>query len=505
MANTLNTNVLGLMAPRATSTDSKAASDKPHQGEAFRKEVARHSEAESKDSRASEAGKTDKKTDEASSRAGELGAADAQPPQAKPAKSEAEGETISGETGPTAKTDASAKAASTETADADALKAEATAAPKGETAKASEEAAPARSRPIDGETAAPQKADQPKVAATAAQPAAETETQAKAETAPEAQTKTAKAETDAPQARRQPLDADQRADHARETVTAKDTDSQTAQADRALHAGLAPAAQTGQPAQTRSADTGRPRDTVSTDTPRTEIRRDMAADRAVEAARLDKALQKQDAVLPKDDSWAKLASTSGQAGGHSLHTSGHDFMTTLQASWSVSPTPMMTTVGPAAAASMGNMMAANPNAALVAAPGDLVDIVSSKLGTNDGRDRVLVQLDPPELGRVSIDFKFDANGLQHVTITGETPEAMKQLRQMHFQLSQALEQHGLNGQEMSFRQQASQQQGQGQGQFPGAFSEQTGDSFGMSAETIIPAATSRRPAMLGASGLDIKL
>lgn len=95
---------------------------------------------------------------------------------------------------------------------------------------------------------------------------------------------------------------------------------------------------------------------------------------------------------------------------------------------------------------------------LVAAPVEIADIVTRT--ASDGQsDRVVVQLDPPELGRVSIDFKFDAQGLQHVTITSETPEAMRQLRAMHSELVQALERQGLDSQNMTFQhqQQGSQQ------------------------------------------------
>ena len=99
---------------------------------------------------------------------------------------------------------------------------------------------------------------------------------------------------------------------------------------------------------------------------------------------------------------------------------------------------------------------------LVATAAQVPDIVAR--ATSDGQDdRVVVQLDPPELGRISIDFKFDAQGLQHVTITAESPEAMRQLRQMHFELVQALERNGLSGQNMSFQHQ-NPQQNEGWGQ-----------------------------------------
>ncbi|PKP83100.1 MAG: hypothetical protein CVT79_03375 [Alphaproteobacteria bacterium HGW-Alphaproteobacteria-18] len=96
------------------------------------------------------------------------------------------------------------------------------------------------------------------------------------------------------------------------------------------------------------------------------------------------------------------------------------------------------------------------HAMLTATATQLPEIVAR--ATSDGQDdRIMVQLDPPELGRVSIDFKFDAQGLQHVTITAESPEAMRQLRLMHFELVQALERNGLTGQNMSFQHQAPQQ------------------------------------------------
>ncbi len=91
-------------------------------------------------------------------------------------------------------------------------------------------------------------------------------------------------------------------------------------------------------------------------------------------------------------------------------------------------------------------------AVVTASPAQIVDIVAET--ADDGQsDRVVVQLDPPELGRVSIDFKFDAQGLQQVTITSETPEAMRQLRQMHSELIQSLERHGIGSENLSFQHQ----------------------------------------------------
>lgn len=91
----------------------------------------------------------------------------------------------------------------------------------------------------------------------------------------------------------------------------------------------------------------------------------------------------------------------------------------------------------------------------VAAPSDLTSIIlnAAKNGA-DPQEQLVVQLDPPELGRVMIDFKFDAQGVQQITITSENPEALKRLRELHFELTQALRDNGLSDQNMSFREEA---------------------------------------------------
>ncbi len=146
-----------------------------------------------------------------------------------------------------------------------------------------------------------------------------------------------------------------------------------------------------------------------------------------------------------------------QAADKSLHTSGEQSFSlapsTVQAGAPGSPSGQVhVPVGPA--------LAAMPNhQTMVAAPEDVVDIFTSKIAGSDRPDKITVQLDPPELGRVSIEFKFDAQGLQHVSVTGDTPEAMKRLRLMHFDLVQSLEQNGLTARDMSFSQNTSDQRG----------------------------------------------
>ncbi|MCR9196603.1 MAG: flagellar hook-length control protein FliK [Hyphomonas sp.] len=94
----------------------------------------------------------------------------------------------------------------------------------------------------------------------------------------------------------------------------------------------------------------------------------------------------------------------------------------------------------------------------VAAPSEINSIILNAMKAGaEPREQLIVQLDPPELGRVAIDFKFDAQGLQQITVTSENPEALRRLRELHFELTEALREHGLSEQNLSFRQQADDQ------------------------------------------------
>lgn len=94
---------------------------------------------------------------------------------------------------------------------------------------------------------------------------------------------------------------------------------------------------------------------------------------------------------------------------------------------------------------------------VVASPEDIPRLITQAMTADDAADRIVIQLDPPELGRVSVDFKLDANGVQTVTVTAETPEAIKKLRMMNFELIQAMEQNGLNSGGFGLDYQQSQQ------------------------------------------------
>ncbi|MGB3627519.1 MAG: flagellar hook-length control protein FliK, partial [Henriciella sp.] len=168
-----------------------------------------------------------------------------------------------------------------------------------------------------------------------------------------------------------------------------------------------------------------------------------------------------------------------------------------------SPTAPSQVSAPAAAApapAQPGMTAATGT--LIAAPDDVADIVTSRLSGGERPDRISVQLDPPELGRVSIEFKFDGQTLQHVAVTGDSPEAMTKLRQMHFQLIQSLEQHGLSARDMTFSQNASQ--GDRHWGEPGA---QFGQEAGNDTQAASPDPQQGRapPIRLASAGLNIKL
>jgi flagellar hook-length control protein FliK len=100
---------------------------------------------------------------------------------------------------------------------------------------------------------------------------------------------------------------------------------------------------------------------------------------------------------------------------------------------------------------------AQPPATYVAVPADIASIISQELSSDTQSNRVRIQLDPPELGRVSLEFKFDSQGLQHVLVTADSAEAIRRIRAFHPDLVSVLDEHGLSSQDMTFREQASDQ------------------------------------------------
>lgn len=129
--------------------------------------------------------------------------------------------------------------------------------------------------------------------------------------------------------------------------------------------------------------------------------------------------------------------------------------------------------------------------------------VSSAAGNPE---RLVVQLDPPELGRVSIDFQYDARGVQQVLVTGETPEAVRQLRMMQAELAQSLDRFGIGGGNLLFEQSDSDNRDRGGGE-PPPRNATNGDESGPSIQhsgTALPKGD--HPDRLGRTdGLDIRL
>ncbi|MEM9670127.1 MAG: flagellar hook-length control protein FliK [Pseudomonadota bacterium] len=76
------------------------------------------------------------------------------------------------------------------------------------------------------------------------------------------------------------------------------------------------------------------------------------------------------------------------------------------------------------------------------------------------KERVVIQLDPPELGRVSLDFKFDGSTVTSISVTSENPEALKRLREYQFELMNALAERGLSGGNLTYHQNSSNQNSQ---------------------------------------------
>mgnify|MGYP006267052017 CR=1 FL=1 len=129
--------------------------------------------------------------------------------------------------------------------------------------------------------------------------------------------------------------------------------------------------------------------------------------------------------------------------------------------------------------------------------------VSSAAGTPE---RLVVQLDPPELGRVSIDFQYDARGMQQVLVTGETPEAVRQLRMMQAELAQSLDRFGIGGGNLLFEQSNSDNQNLGGGE-PPPRNTTNGDESGLSIQQsgATPPKEEKPDLVNPTDGLDIRL
>ena len=139
--------------------------------------------------------------------------------------------------------------------------------------------------------------------------------------------------------------------------------------------------------------------------------------------------------------------------------------------------------------------------AYIAAPADIPTIVSQELSADNKHDKINIQLDPPELGRVSIEFKFDSQGLQHVLVTAESADAIRRIRAFHPDLVSVLEQNGLTSQDMTFREQSS---GQNPSRSrPGHSMQTMTDTEASTAKPDINV-SSKVPARVSSTGLDVR-
>lgn len=177
----------------------------------------------------------------------------------------------------------------------------------------------------------------------------------------------------------------------------------------------------------------------------------------------------------------------------------------LASGQSIALTPALSGAPTGSANPVANPIMNPAHGFITASPLETVRIIADTVNAPDDRqDRVVVQLDPPELGRISIDFKFNAHGLQHVTITGDNPEALRQMRLMHFELTQALERGGLSSENMTFQQQQSGQQ-QAHQSAPARTFDANRAAEEPALVSVQIAARNAKPAMLAGGGLNIKL
>jgi flagellar hook-length control protein FliK len=90
-------------------------------------------------------------------------------------------------------------------------------------------------------------------------------------------------------------------------------------------------------------------------------------------------------------------------------------------------------------------------------PAQAANALARVIMTQSGMgDRVSVQLDPPELGRLNLDFVFDGNRLQSVHVISDTPEMQQFLKRQSALLSQILADSGFGEASLSFENQRQQ-------------------------------------------------
>ncbi|MBR9808620.1 MAG: flagellar hook-length control protein FliK [Alphaproteobacteria bacterium] len=174
----------------------------------------------------------------------------------------------------------------------------------------------------------------------------------------------------------------------------------------------------------------------------------------------------------------------------------------VQLAAAVTPSPTSAQAPAPAAATQAAQPHLVSAGAYIAAPADIPTIISQELSSDNKHDKISVQLDPPELGRISIEFKFDSQGLQHVLVTADSADAIRRIRAFHQDLVSVLEQNGLTSQDMTFREQSS---GQNPSRSWADHSMQTQVDTGIPAAEPDIRVSSKTPTHILSTGLDVRL
>ena len=78
-----------------------------------------------------------------------------------------------------------------------------------------------------------------------------------------------------------------------------------------------------------------------------------------------------------------------------------------------------------------------------AAPAQQVAVVVSQLVSRPGAHRVVLQLQPDDLGHIQVSIERTAAGATHVALTADRPETLRALQQDHAEIARALDRAGV--------------------------------------------------------------
>ncbi|MEL6978920.1 MAG: flagellar hook-length control protein FliK, partial [Pseudomonadota bacterium] len=148
----------------------------------------------------------------------------------------------------------------------------------------------------------------------------------------------------------------------------------------------------------------------------------------------------------------------------------------------------------AATAAAASAAAARPGAA-----SHVAGQISAAMRQVGDATQITLQLDPVELGRVSIELDFQDDGLV-VSVRAERPEALDLMRRSGAELEQALRDAGIDFQSMSFSGESSGRGLAGDAETPWRESVISAAALDLEAETIAPLQPTAPFAAPGADG-----